>query len=157
MNQFVGKRLKKARQNKGFTQVQVKKLTNIHNKTLSGYENGVSEPDYETLMMLADLYVVSVDYLLGRTDDPTPPNYTQEPDYEKQVLAASNLGEAGIIIANLHASDKIDDDAFLRLHKKAYKHFGLPPVKGAEDAAHTKHKGPGSGVFDKDNNGKGND
>lgn len=62
----LGERLKSARLKAGLKQIQVKERTQINNKTLSGYENGVSEPDLNTLTVLADLYNVSTDYLLGR-------------------------------------------------------------------------------------------
>lgn len=55
----LGDRLRLARERKGFTQVQVRERTNINNKTLSGYEKGVSEPDIKTLVTLAELYVLS--------------------------------------------------------------------------------------------------
>jgi transcriptional regulator with XRE-family HTH domain len=61
----LGARLRKAREAKGLRQTQVKDRTGIHNKTLSGYENEVSEPDAETLKVLANLYEVSIDWLLG--------------------------------------------------------------------------------------------
>ncbi|KUP22365.1 helix-turn-helix transcriptional regulator [Paenibacillus sp. DMB5] len=65
----VSERLKKARKKSGLTQVDVQKKTGIHNKTLSGYENEVSEPDIGTINILSDLYEVSVDWLYGKTDD----------------------------------------------------------------------------------------
>lgn len=37
------------------------------------YECGESEPTLSTLIQLADYFHVSLDYLAGRTDDPTPP------------------------------------------------------------------------------------
>lgn len=37
--------------------------------TFSGYENGTREPDHQTLQKFADYFDVSIDYLLGRTDD----------------------------------------------------------------------------------------
>ncbi len=42
----------------------------INQNSLSRYENGVREADYETLKKLADYYHVSIDYLLERTDNP---------------------------------------------------------------------------------------
>lgn len=72
MNNLLGNRLRMAREAKRLTQVQVKQYTNIHNKTLSGYEKGVSEPDISTIKTLAKLYETSVDYLVGDTDDPSP-------------------------------------------------------------------------------------
>ena len=38
----------------------------------SHYENGKRDIPTTTLEMLADLYAVSIDYLLGRTDCPDP-------------------------------------------------------------------------------------
>lgn len=64
----LAKRLKLARENKGVTQTQVYKDIGIHNKTLSGYERGISEPDLNTIKTLANYYNVSVDYLLGLTE-----------------------------------------------------------------------------------------
>ena len=36
------------------------------------YETGRREPDIETLKILAEYFNVSVDYLLGNSDNPTP-------------------------------------------------------------------------------------
>lgn len=68
----VSKRLKEVRESLGKTQTEVSKDTGINNKTLSGYERGVSEPDLSTLQILASYYSVSVDYLLGGVDEETP-------------------------------------------------------------------------------------
>jgi len=70
-------RLKQARERKNFKQTQVMNRTGINNKTLSGYENGVSEPDGETLKVLAELYEVSTDWLLGRSDEKLSKNRTE--------------------------------------------------------------------------------
>lgn len=67
----VGERLRIARERNNLKQTQVRHRTGINNKTLSGYERGISEPDFETLKLLAELYDVSVDWLLGVTDDPS--------------------------------------------------------------------------------------
>lgn len=37
------------------------------------YEKGIRSVPVEVVIKLADYYKVSTDYLLGRTDDPTPP------------------------------------------------------------------------------------
>lgn len=67
----LGERLQRARQEKGLKQTEVMEYTNINNKTLSGYENNVSEPDLQTLKTLADIYSVSVDYLItGKEPEP---------------------------------------------------------------------------------------
>ncbi len=67
------------------------KLTNVNHKTLSGYENGVSEPDLETLKILAILYNVSTDYLLGRTNDSNYPSIEDNPDDEIQPMLPERI------------------------------------------------------------------
>lgn len=42
----------------------------MNQNTLSRYENELRQADYETLILFADYFGVSVDYLLGRTDNP---------------------------------------------------------------------------------------
>lgn len=61
-----------ARERRELTQVQVMAMTGINNKTLSGYENGVAEPDLETLAILLRLYQASADQLLGLNRSPLP-------------------------------------------------------------------------------------
>ncbi|NRS51945.1 helix-turn-helix domain-containing protein [Brevibacillus sp. HB2.2] len=69
---FLGNRLRTARLRKQLLQVQVYEKTGINNKTLSRYESGGSEPDVETLKVLAELYGTSIDWLTGHTDNPFP-------------------------------------------------------------------------------------
>ena len=58
-------KLKKARQDTGFTQIEVEKETNIPRSTLANWEIGRTQPDIESLGILADFYEVSVDWLIG--------------------------------------------------------------------------------------------
>ncbi|MCI5794378.1 MAG: helix-turn-helix domain-containing protein [Ruminococcus sp.] len=44
---------------------------NMNQNTISRYESGEREADYQTLIRFADFFNVSIDYLLERTDDPT--------------------------------------------------------------------------------------
>lgn len=60
-----GSRLKQARVRKQFTQGQVADRLGIDFTTISKYENNRSQPDYDTLLSLAALYDVSVDWLLS--------------------------------------------------------------------------------------------
>lgn len=80
MNRSLGQRLKEAREITRLTQQQVADKLGISNGTLSGYERNYRDPDTDTLNRLAALYEVSVDYLLGRTADPTRINDPEKKD-----------------------------------------------------------------------------
>lgn len=58
-------KIKQARKEIGYTQEQVSDLSGISQSNLAKYETGKLEPDLEKLGILADLYGVSVDWLLG--------------------------------------------------------------------------------------------
>lgn len=67
---FIGNRLKELRNKKSITQVELGKAIGLSKQTISTYELGTREPDNETLLKLANFFNVSLDYLLGRTDNP---------------------------------------------------------------------------------------
>lgn len=64
-------RLKQLRLDKQLRQEQVARLVGVSKGAISAYETDIRQPSYEVLIRLANLYRVSVDYLLGRTDDRT--------------------------------------------------------------------------------------
>lgn len=64
-------RLKELRTKQGISQVRLAIELNMAQNSISRYESGAREADYATLIRFADFFHVSVDYLLGRTDDPT--------------------------------------------------------------------------------------
>lgn len=63
-------RLKELRKKKNISQVRLAMDLNMNQNSISRYETGEREADYETLIAFADYFDVSVDYLLGRTDNP---------------------------------------------------------------------------------------
>lgn len=63
------KNLKELREKKGLSQLQLAMKLGLNQNTISRYESGQREADYQTLIMLADFFDVSIDYLIGRTDD----------------------------------------------------------------------------------------
>ena len=63
-------RLKELRTSRKISQVKLAMDLNLTQNSISRYENGEREADYDTLVAIADYFNVSVDYLLGRTDNP---------------------------------------------------------------------------------------
>ncbi len=61
-------RLKSLREEKGISQYKLAERLGVSRGLLSNYEQGSREPDYDTLILIADYYGVSADYLLGLTD-----------------------------------------------------------------------------------------
>lgn len=72
----LAKRLKLARDEAGYKQIDAAKKLGISNGTLSGYERSYRDPDTGMLHKMATLYGVSVDWLLGNdgTGDEKQPN-----------------------------------------------------------------------------------
>lgn len=64
-----GKRIAMLRKEKGWGQKQLASYLRVSVSTISNYEQGVHSPDLSILSKLADLFEVSADYLLGRTDN----------------------------------------------------------------------------------------
>ncbi|CUH96552.1 hypothetical protein P22_2642 [Propionispora sp. 2/2-37] len=60
-----GMRLRKLREDKKLTQIQVAKRLNLHKSSIYGYENNIRTPSLEVLSQLALFYGVTTDYLLG--------------------------------------------------------------------------------------------
>lgn len=63
-------RLKFLRNKKRITQQRLAIELGINQNSLSRYETGQRQADYDTLIKIADYFDVSVDYLLERTDNP---------------------------------------------------------------------------------------
>lgn len=59
-------RIKRLRKNKGLKQQELAEILGIKRNTYSDWENGKTEPSFENLIKLADLFEVSLDCLLGR-------------------------------------------------------------------------------------------
>lgn len=63
-------RLREIRKSKGITQIALQMQTGIEQSLISKFESGERTPPTETLIILADFYNVSIDYILCRTDNP---------------------------------------------------------------------------------------
>ena len=66
------RRLKELREDRDLTQSQIAKYLNMSQTGYSKYETGENDVPTKILIELAKFYNVSVDYLLGVTDDSAP-------------------------------------------------------------------------------------
>ena len=81
-----GELLAELRQDKGLTQKQLGKVLSVSTGTISNYENGVHYPDLEKLVILADYFQVSTDYLLGRKGYPLSLQQAQSRQIRDELL-----------------------------------------------------------------------
>jgi transcriptional regulator with XRE-family HTH domain len=72
-------RLEFLRKQRKLTHQQMAEKLGITRQAYSNYENGKREPDLKTLEGLCDIFDVKMDYLLGRTDDPSPTDKKNKP------------------------------------------------------------------------------
>lgn len=67
---IIADRLRELRQTHNKTQLDIAKALNIFDSAYRMYELGTRTPAAEKLVQIADYFNVSVDYLLGRTNNP---------------------------------------------------------------------------------------
>ena len=66
-----GNRIAELRRKRNLTQEELANHLKISRAALSHYEQNRREPDFGTLNSIANYFKVTIDYILGRTDDPT--------------------------------------------------------------------------------------
>ena len=69
-NGVFAERLKQLRAERRISQAQLAKKINVTQSAVAGWEICKAEPGHETLCTVADALGVTLDYLLGRTDNP---------------------------------------------------------------------------------------
>lgn len=63
-------RLRELREQKHLSQTRLAMELGMNQNSISRYETEARQADYQTLIAIADYFGVSVDYLLGCTDNP---------------------------------------------------------------------------------------
>lgn len=63
-------RIRELRLARGMSQDALGKVAGVKRYSVYGYEKGNNYPEVPVLITLADYFEVSIDYLLGRTDNP---------------------------------------------------------------------------------------
>ena len=84
-------RLKQLRRERGLSQRALADLLGISQQSVNKYENHNIEPDIELLCQIADVFDVSIDYLVGRSDDQNHQYVSLESDGSMPVIS---VGEA---------------------------------------------------------------
>ena len=105
-------KFKEARKACGLTQKEVAQALNVTAATYSRYENGLIQPDPETLKRMAVLMKTSVDFLLGSPRE----NKLQADNTDKQVIPAVRSDEEKL----LGVYNSLDQESKTQLMSVAY-------------------------------------
>ncbi|MCR5703055.1 MAG: helix-turn-helix transcriptional regulator [Eubacterium sp.] len=62
------KHLRQLREEKGISQQKLANMVSVSQQSIYKYENGLAEPDFQTLIKLADYFETSVDYLIDYSE-----------------------------------------------------------------------------------------
>ena len=79
---IVGTRLKGLRESIRLSQKDFGAKIGLTQSAVNRYENNQSEASYKTLLLYADYFDVSLDYIYGRTDQPQGKLYDFKPKFE---------------------------------------------------------------------------
>jgi transcriptional regulator with XRE-family HTH domain len=73
-NETLGQRIRRLRESHGLSQVAMARRLEASTNAINLLEQDrISDPHWQRLVAIAKILEVSLDYLAGRTDDPTPP------------------------------------------------------------------------------------
>ena len=107
-----GNRLRQLRKEDNLTQKELAAKLGLAFSTISMYERGIREPDFETAEAIADYFNVSMDFLLGKSTNSAPmgniipmPNFNTVP-----LLGTIACGEPILADENLEGEVSIPDD-----------------------------------------------
>ena len=67
---ILGKHIKELRKSRNLMQKQLAEILNVTSETIIRFESGARRPSLDNLIILADYFGVSLDYLVGRTHNP---------------------------------------------------------------------------------------
>ena len=70
MVNIFSERLKSLRLSKNLKQSDMAKIINLSTRGYQSYETNDRKPSYDNLILISDYFNVSIDYLVGRTDNP---------------------------------------------------------------------------------------
>jgi len=112
-------RIKELRKEKGWTQSDLAKNLELENKMISYYENGKSIPNADTLIRIAEVFDVSIDYLLIEDVPRLPLERTGNNELLKQMYEIDKLTEKDIELVSYMISSLITKNKIKELATKA--------------------------------------
>jgi len=125
-------RLKKLRKEKGITQIELSKIFGISQGTIGNWETGHREPDLAMLAKISNYFNVSIDYLVGQTEEPRRASDIITENRKGKILT---LDDTGLAKKDLERISSVIDDI-----KKKYEAQEEPEVFAAHSDGHTQEE-----------------
>ncbi len=100
---MLSENIKKARNDRHLSQRALADIIGVSQQTVGSWEVGRTSPDNEMLKKLASFFNVSVDYLLGRTDEP------QGTGFQKGLLGDTTQDSHIVMTSNTLGDSDTDD------------------------------------------------
>lgn len=84
-------KIKELRTEKGYTQADLARLLGVNQTAVGKYERGELEPNIQILMKLSQIFEVTVDYIIGNSDDLGVISINSAPNFEPSPRAKEML------------------------------------------------------------------
>jgi len=151
MNVF-GTRLRELREEKELNQIELSKILNVVNSTISQYEAGNRKPDSSMLEKIATYFETSIDYLVGRTDAKS----SNETPFDYSIIYKQrDEGDAYITIRELEVRYNLSKETVFKMIDDVHEHYKNQRVVDSEGGVLTHGpNSPGSGVLPEDDKGR---
>ena len=95
-------RIKELRKSFNLSQEKLAEEFDVERATISRWENDKTDPSNEDLIKLAQYFKVSVDYLLGRTINPTAPDQENQNPEAQEILHRLKASSENNILSMFH-------------------------------------------------------
>lgn len=115
---------KKLLDERGVTAYQVAKATGISTGSLSDWKNGRSSPKAEKLQKIADYFGVSVDYLLGNSDEKEKPAATEDDELNEYLEELKTRPEMRMLFSLAKGATKQDVEQAVAIVEALFKARG---------------------------------
>lgn len=89
----ISEKIKKLRAEKGWSQAQLANKLGVHPQHISRYETGGSSPSAEALAKMAEVFGVSVDYLLDEDSENTGTHRIKDKQLQRYFEEVDKLAE----------------------------------------------------------------
>lgn len=118
------KRFREERKKKGLTQQELAELFHTDKSSISKYENDHSMPELPILQEYAKFFGVSIDYLLGNTEERNPADEIINKNKEKEIEVKELLSRYNVMLDGEALDEEAKDSVIELMNFKSWRQNG---------------------------------